>query len=161
TTDNQAFPAVAMDSAGDFVVTWQGAGEDAANYQIYAQRYSAAGVPQTAEFRVNTSMSSHRLTPTIAMDSTGAFVIAWQSLSAQDGSGTGIFAQRYDASAIPQGGEFLVNTYTTFNQTSPAIAMDGGGDFIIVWSSFGQDGNGTGIFAQRYSPAGVQNGNEF
>ena len=29
--------------------------------------------------------------------------------------------------------------------------MDLLGDFVIVWQSNGQDGNGTGVYGQRYS----------
>ena len=32
---------------------------------------------------------------------------------------------------------------------APAL---GGGDFVVVWSSQGQDGSSYGVFGQRYSP---------
>ncbi len=40
TTNNQAAPAVAMDSTGDFVVAWQSQGQDGSNYGVYAKRYA-------------------------------------------------------------------------------------------------------------------------
>ncbi len=44
------------------------------------------------------------------------------------------------AGLIPEGPEFQVNTYTTGDQESPDVAMDGAGNFIVVWQSYGQDG---------------------
>src|SRR5439155_334406 len=62
---------------------------------------------------------------------------------------------------VPRGGEFRVNTYTTGHQTAPAVATDAAGDFVVAWASDGQDGDGYGVYAQRYSAAGVPQGAEF
>ena len=53
TAANQEHPSVAMDAAGDFVVTWQIAGEDGSGYGIFAQQYNAAGAAQGSEFEIN------------------------------------------------------------------------------------------------------------
>jgi hypothetical protein len=67
------------------------------------------------------------------------------------------------ARALPlaAGTEFRVNTYTTNTQTFPAIAAGLDGDFAVVWASAAQDGDGFGIFGQRYTSAGVRVGTEF
>lgn len=160
TTDNQSYPTIAMDAAGDFVVAWQSNNQDGSGYGIYAQRYSAAGVPQGGEFRCNTVTFSHQTHPSAAMDATGDFVISWQSYS-QDGSQYGIYARRYNMAGVAQGNEFLVNTYTTGNQEGTSAAMDRAGDLVIAWESFGEDGSRFGIYAQRYNAAGVPQGGEF
>ncbi|MEH2165449.1 MAG: tandem-95 repeat protein, partial [Nostoc sp.] len=51
--------------------------------------------------------------------------------------------------------EFKVNTYTTNSQSNPTVAMDAGGDFVISWTSDGQDGSGNGIYAQLNTNSGV------
>ena len=43
-----------MDSAGDFVVTWESYGEDSSDFGVYAQAYSSSGAALGSEFRVNT-----------------------------------------------------------------------------------------------------------
>jgi len=57
-------------------------------------------------------------------------------------------------------GHFRVNTETTNDQSNPALAIDSSGNFIIAWSSYAQDGDSGGIFAQRfganYSPLGEE-----
>jgi len=97
------------------------------------------------------------------MDANGDFVIVWASLF-QDGSGGGIYAQRYgryDSAAKRVGVEFQVNTTTAGSQEWPSAAMDANGRFVIAWESEGQDGSGKVIFAQRYNSDGTTAGTEF
>jgi hypothetical protein len=158
TAFSQNFPAVAMDADGDFVVAWQSY-HDGSGVGIFAQRFDAAGVAQDGEFQVNTFTAGYQAYPTVAMDDAGAFVVAWDS-DDQDGDDDGIFAQRYDASGAPVGGELQVNTTTDSDQTTPSAAMDGDGDFVVAWKSLGQDGAGNGIFAQRFDSMGAPQGDE-
>ena len=102
------------------------------------------------------------------MDSAGNFVVVWSSAPdflttqpPQDGSGSGIFARRYDASGNPLSAEFQVNQYTTGSQYSPRIAMNPAGDFIVVWTSEHQDAQSSSIVARRYDNAGAPLGGEF
>ncbi|MBS0423307.1 MAG: putative Ig domain-containing protein [Proteobacteria bacterium] len=87
------------------------------------------------------------------------FVVSWES-SAQDGSFSGIYAQRYDASGTAVGGEFRVNTTTASDQLSSSITALSDGGFVVSWESSAQDGSFSGIYAQRYDANGdpVQNG---
>jgi phosphoheptose isomerase len=160
TNDWQGDPSIAMDSDGDFVIAWMSDGQDGSEDGIYAQRYNSSGVAQGSEFLVNTYTTNSQRFPSIAMDSDGDFVIAWQS-DGQDGSEAGIYAQRYNSSGVAQDTEFLVNTYTTSDQWFPSIAMDSDGDFVIAWTSYGQDGSEDGIYAQRYNNIGVAQDTEF
>src|SRR5687768_16258956 len=61
----------------------------------------------------------------------------------------------------PAGGELPVNGFPIGDQFAPAIASDADGDFVVVWQSNGQDGDDGGIYAQRYTRAGVPQGTEF
>src|SRR5204862_6963684 len=79
----------------------------------------------------------------------------------QEGSGSRISAQLYNADGAAQGSEFQVNTHTTNEQSFPTAAKDPAGDFVITWMSTGQDGSGVGIYAQRYNAAGMAQGVEF
>ena len=94
------------------------------------------------------------------MDADGDFVVAWESHD-QDGSSYGIYAQRYNAAGVAQGGEFRVNTFTTGNQGRPSVAMDADGDFVVAWDGQRRSATTHGIFAQRFDAAGVAQGNEF
>ena len=160
TTADQSLASVATDSSGNFVVVWTSDAQDGSGLGIFGQRYDASGAPVGSEFRVNTYTTDNQGRPSVAADSSGDFMVVWQS-AAQDGSGDGAFGQRYASSGAPLGPEFLVNTLTTGNQNNPAVAADAAGNFVVTWSSFGQDGSIDGIFGQRYDAAGAPLGPEF
>ena len=61
----------------------------------------------------------------------------------------------------PAGPEFQVNTQTVSAQRFPAAAAEDDGDFVIAWDSSSQDGSGYGVFARRFSSAGVSLATEF
>ena len=116
------------------------------------------GNPLGPEFRVNTYTANMQRLASAAAVPGGGFVVVWQS-AYQDGSTYGVFGQRYDGSGVALGPEFRVNTYTTGLQRTPAAAADGVGNFIVVWSGFGQDG--VGVLGQRYASTGAPLGAEF
>ncbi len=159
TANSQENPTVAMDASGDFVVTWMSAGQDGSSWGVYGQRYNSAGVVQGAEFKVNTFTTDSQRDPAIAMDADGDFVVTWTSQGQE--SHYGVYAQRYNAAGLAQGGEFRVNVYTNSIQRYSTVAMDQDGDFAVTWSSYGQDGSGYGIYARRYNAAGDAQGTEF
>lgn len=161
TTGDQSAPAVAMDGSGDYVVVWQSA--DASGLGIFGQRYSRYGVTEGSEFPVNSITAGDQSQPTVAIDSSGAFVVAWSS---SDGSGLGVYARRFDASGVAQGADFRINTYTTNDQQSPSVAMDANGNFVVGWQSTNQGrvspyGDVADIEAQRYDSTGTKVGSEF
>ncbi len=115
----------------------------------------AAQVP-AGLFQVNTYLPGRQSHPAVASDDQGAFVVAWQSDMAEDGSGLGIFARLFAADGQPLAGPFGVNTHTTGNQARPSVARSPDGTFIVIWDSDGaQDGDGKGIFAQRFDADGA------
>lgn len=160
TNNDQEFSTVAMDATGDFVITWSSNNQDGNGWGVYAQRYDSTGNPLGGEFRVNTTTQDNQEFSTVAMDAAGDFVITWSSRN-QDGNGWSIYARRYDSAGNPLGGEFQVNSTTEDNQEFSTVALDAAGNFVITWSSRNQDGNGWGIYAQRYDSAGVAQGGEF
>jgi hypothetical protein len=59
------------------------------------------------------------------------------------------------------GPEFQVNSFTPSFQGSPSVASDANGNFVVVWISAYQDGQGTGVFGQRHDAVGGRIGGEF
>ena len=59
------------------------------------------------------------------------------------------------------GSEFLINTYTADEQSKSAITALSGGDFIVVWHSNIQDGDGNGVYGQRFDSSNTKLGAEF
>jgi hypothetical protein len=109
---------------------------------------------------VNTYTTSFQGGPRMASDPAGNFVVVWRS-QGQDGSAEGVFGQRYDATGAAQGPEFQVNTYTTDVQTYPSVSVRADGEFVVMWDSYTQDGQGKGVFGQRFDAAGARQAGEF
>jgi len=160
TTNYQTGPAVASDASGRFVVVWSSLSQDGDSNGVFGQRYARTGEPLGPEFRVNTYTTDFQGIPAVASDSSGNFVVVWQSLG-QDGDSHGVFGQRYASIGAPLGPEFRVNTYTTEDQRHPTVASDSSGKFVVVWSSASQDGSNDGVFGQVFTSAGVPLGPEF
>jgi len=159
TTGNPVYPSVASDGAGNFVVVWNGQLLPAVP-TVFMRRFDANGQALSPETPVNPG-GLPAFTGHVAM-SDGGFVIVWASGSNNgDGDDAGVFARRYDAAGVLQGDTFPVNTYTTGVQNNPSLAMSSSGNFVVAWESRGQDGDLTGIFAQRFGSDGTPSGSEF
>ena len=160
TTGNQAMPSVSALSNGGYIVAWRSSGQDGSGTGIYGQRFDSFGTKVGAGFRLNTNTFLDQTHPRVAGLDNGGFVGAWNSDN-QDGDGYGIYAQRYLSNGAKTGLEFRANSETSSMQFGAAIAALTNSRSVIVWYSFGQDGSGFGVYAQRYAKTGAENGGEF
>ncbi|WP_290428436.1 cadherin domain-containing protein [Thermocoleostomius sinensis] len=147
TTGNQEDSDIATLADGRFIVTWTSRTHN--HSDVYTCLYSATGAALGPEILVNSTTTGDQRNSSVAVDAQGRFVVVWES-EGQDGSRSGIYAQIFAANGDKLGGEFRVNTYTTNDQKHPSVAIDADGDFVITWSSDGQDGNGWGVYARRF-----------
>jgi hypothetical protein len=151
---------------GTFLVVWQtdSTSADGSLGAVKGQRFAVSGAPIGSEFLVNTAAAGSQLNVRAAGLQSGGFVLTWETSDPlQDGSGTAVKAQLFDASGVKIGAEFLVNSQTYLNQQLPTVASLSDGGFIIAWqtSDPAQDGAGGAAKAQRFDSAGVKVGAEF
>lgn len=166
TAYDQRDPDVAYGSAGEFVIVWTSYESD--TYGGYAnvsgQRYDSAGNAAGGEFLVNTTARDFDGQPAVAMLPAGGFAVVWEGYPDAPAEASGVFGQRFNAAGVALGAEFLVNTHTTNTQRDPDIAVDGAGNFVVVWDSFSQDeapASDPGIFGQLFAANGDRQGVEF
>ena len=150
---NQTEPSVAMDAAGNFVVVWQGPqaiGD--ANEDIFAQRFEPNGQPVGGEFHVNNNPNGKQLHPKVAMSKTGAFVIVWENNAYwPQFDYFEILFQLYDSNGTP----IDANVANLLSQCRyPDVAMDGNGNFTIVWMQDDSQHNYNRIMARQYNANG-------
>ena len=151
TTDYQLYPTAAVAPNGDFIVTWDTDGIDGSGASIAMHRFDSTGAPLGNQMQVNSYTSGNQTLPSVAMDANGGFVVAWNSRYQLGTSAYyDIFGQLFDTSGAAVGNEFLVNTYTDDYQRIPAASMSDLDEFVVVWDSFGQDGDVSGIFGQDF-----------
>ena len=115
TAYDQSYPTVATLAEGGYVATWVSNGQDGSGNGIYAQGYDVGGNAVGSETRVNTTTVNNQGDPAVAALADGGYLVTWESLD-QDGSGWGIYAQRYGADGDAVGSETRVNTTTASHQ---------------------------------------------
>lgn len=144
-TEFESTPAaLAVDSGGAFTAAWESFEGDGSGFGVFTQRFAADGSPLSAmPLQVNTTTDREQSAPSIAADSDGNVLIVWQS-KGQDGDGFGIYGQWFDNAGTPVNGEFRINSTITGDQKAPAVAINGNGDAVVAWQSFGQDGDDWG-----------------
>lgn len=159
TTDGWQMDArVAALEGGGWVVTWS-SNPNLLGYDVYQQLYDASGNAVGSETLVNTTVSSGQLARAVTGLSDGGWLVIWTSDS-QDGDDNGVYMQRYSSNGTAQGVETRINTTTVGGQFDPSVAAFAGGGWIVTWTSYGQDGDGNGIYMQRYNASGVKVGTE-
>jgi hypothetical protein len=142
----QTSPVAVPDGAGGAVVAWvdvRDGGED-----VYAQRVSAAGVPQWAPNGVPLSTArGDQGTLDIVADGSGGAIVVWHDYRC----GSHLYAQHINANGalLWNPGGVLLSTDAGW-QLEPHCVADGLGGVIVLWTF---DGRG-GLYAQRLSAAG-------
>ena len=125
--------AIASDSSGNFTVAWQQFVSSA--YGIVARRFNSSGTALASAFTVAGSGVTN---PSLAMRTTGAFIVAWDN-------GTTVYAQRYTNTGSTTG-----SVITVGSGYHPAVAVDASGEFVVAYSQYG-----AGIAARRYNSSGT------
>jgi hypothetical protein len=145
-------PAVAADKLGNFVLAW--AQGTSADLDIYLQGFTAGGSTLSASpspVLVNTTTTGIQDAPSVSMNASGDFVVAWES----DVSTKEIQAQRYHLDSVAQsiatqGAELtVILAATSHQQFAPSVAVDYAGNFWTAWQDV--DTSGTGVSARWYN----------
>jgi hypothetical protein len=158
TTVTARNPDVSVAPAGAFVVAWDTLNLTGADKEVHARRFSSTGTPVDDQFKVNSYTTGDQSAPHVAA-STSTFVVVWASDGQPPDDSTGVFAQRYEGSGAPLGGEFHVNVYTTGFQDLADVSGRPDGSFVVVWrSGSDSDGDGDGIRGRTYDSAGAPTG---
>jgi hypothetical protein len=156
---NQRNPAIAALSDGRFVAVWvseqqrflDSAGDTAGTYgtasvDIYGRLFSAAGVPAGGEFLVSTN-SNLCSSPAVAAGANGNFIVVWAERGRTgDTNGWDIMGAPFNSAGVGNAAR-AINTTRFGDQYLPKISWDGM-DYLVVWTSLGQDGSREGVFGQ-------------
>lgn len=161
TTGQQSSVDVAVAPSGAFVVAWTSSQSDGDEdgYSVHARRFDASGAPLGDQFQVNTWTIDVQSQPSVAFDSSGGFLIAWNSFGSagSDSDDFSVQARLYGADGASLGDQFQVNTHTPGYQWLPSVASGPGGLLVATWtgrdSSPGSDTNGPSIQARRFRNA--------
>jgi hypothetical protein len=160
---DQISPSIAMNASnGNFVVVWSGDGTSAGDPSgIVGQQFTTTGIKTGGVFLVNTTTSGAQVTPSVAMNTSGRFVVAWNDPANAGDINARVY--NYTAGAVPvaQTAVFAANSTTAGSQVAPSAAISAAGNVVITWTADAQDGSGNGVYARHFNPAGVAFESEF
>jgi hypothetical protein len=149
---------VTMDSTGRFAVAWKSYDQDGSGYGIFGRLFDSNGDPVTNEFQVNTHTESDQISPSVSMDESGGFIIAWASFG-QDAGRDGIYGQKYNSNGQPLGVEFQINAPYFEYAIAPSVITAGQDRFITAWEARSPSTTGD-IIGQRFNSLGEPRGRE-
>ncbi|TFG94023.1 MAG: hypothetical protein E4H13_15440, partial [Calditrichales bacterium] len=156
----QQLPSIAAGGDGHFVAVWLDERESIPNaeisQQIYAQRLNATGTPLGSNFRIDAGGTVGWMSkPSVAVDDTGHFIIAWVAQTLNTGS-YDVYAQRFLANGTPNGDNFVVSTFKNKDEARfPSVAMNSAGEFAIAFEGVYQSDRHPDIFLQRFAADGT------
>jgi hypothetical protein len=158
-TGDQNSPKIAVDSAGNFIITYESQ-IDNNRFGIGAQRFNSQGEKTGTEIVVNSITANNQLRPAIAMNSSGKSVIAFETtnLSFDDSD---IFVRLINSNGVPQGTDIRVNQNQSLMDSDPTVAIDQNGNFLVAWMRGAQFSSNYNIYARRFDSNGTPLGNEF
>jgi hypothetical protein len=133
-TDNIDFdqysPIVAMNNTGNFIIVWHGA------EGFCAQRFSAIGIRNGSNFKINNHDLGSAHSPSIAMADNGTFVVVWISTVYPKAYTTqhGIFGQYFNIDNQQDGENFQVKEFSLIETYLYLfVGIDNSGNFVISW----------------------------
>ena len=135
--ETQGWQDIDADDFGNYVLVWED--NRNGNYDIYAQRYHKSGTKLGVNFRINDDAgAAYQHNPKVAVDGDGDFIVVWYD----NRSGLDlIMGQRFNASGVAQGTNFLISDNLTGNKcVFPDVACDYNGNFTVVWIDY-RNGN--------------------
>ena len=157
-TGHQQNPHAAANSDGGFVV-WQNATANSKGERVLVQRLNAdlggAGAPLVASQNLANINEVH---PRVALLPDGSGVVTWEAGAR---GATDVFVRFLDANGNFTSGITRANTFATGVQSDADVAVLPDGTVMVVWTSLGQDGDGEGVYGQRFTSRGVRDGAEF
>ncbi|WAT17712.1 cadherin-like domain-containing protein [Aurantiacibacter sp. MUD11] len=159
---NSHWSSITATSDGGYVVAWTEFGGDTSGYSIEVQRFDADGNSVGGVVQANTYESADQMYPQVVELEGGDVLVVWMS-NGQDGSGWGVYGQRFNADGTTDGGEFQINQATASTQYFPKVAALEGGGFVVTWGdvSGANDPSNYGVVARIYDADGAPAGDEF
>jgi hypothetical protein len=162
-------PAVAFLPSGEVLLAWTEERDDVSvdiflehrtviDKDVFAQKFTAAGVPEGAPVRLNTTAGLQSL-PKILVRPAGDALVVWQS----DGqttstTGDGIYGRMvHPATGLASGTEMKLSQ-TPGLAYNPAITVGLNGGFAIAWSA--ADASSQGVFVRLFSKTAAPQGAE-
>ena len=136
TAGDQEHAHVAVLADGGVAIVWQGGPQ---GYQHIFGGFLGTNnifLNTSGDVMINATTNYYQVNPAVAALANGNAVVVWGSFGQDNADGfQGVYGQIVGPAGQKVGGEFQVNTFTPFNQRTPAVAAFPNGNFVVAWVS--------------------------
>ncbi len=147
----QVNPVIAMAGNGNYVVAWED--DSSGTWDLGMRGFLANEAERFSQIFANATTVGEQISPDIAMDDTGRFVVVWED-DADLNSSYQIKARGFTPVGAELFSERTVNVISTGNQINPAVDMDSLGNWYPVWEDNGVSGSGYQMMSNAYNITG-------
>ena len=137
TGQNDLNPSISVLPEDRYAVVWESGPRSSSD--IFIRILDAQGQFLTEIQKVNSYHAGVQSDAATAALPSGDLLVVWAS-DGQDGSGEGIYGQRFSRTGAELGGEFRVSQTTSQNQSRPAVVAVGADQFVVAWVGESVDG---------------------
>ena len=154
--DNQLEPKLVTDGNFGAIITWQDR-RNSANYDIYAQRFTTAGIAWAIDGVAICTSNGDQALPKICSDAANGAYIVWGDDRA---ASSDIYIQKVNANGTTLSGTNGSSIISTAqNQTAPSITSDDSGGAIVCWTDYRNNVASADIYCQRLNNSGFADWN--
>lgn len=158
TASSNSLLHVAMADNGRFVVAWDVNNANGTR-SVMARAYNANATPATGAINVSAGVKNgENWIGDVAMDSAGNFAVLFESNGSHGPQPEDHLVQRYTAAGTAIGKAVTITSSSVGHVYRHSIAMDATGRFVVAWDQGA--GNGTSVFAQRFSSTAQKIGSQ-
>ena len=154
--NDQRNPRVAASDQG-YIIVWESKGLflDDGNWQVSARLLDTQGEPRGPEIRISDTETDCR-NADIAIDGQGRFVVVWL----EGKSGYHIKARTFDDTGVAEMASFRVDTVSPRSVTSPSVAIDDLGSYVIAWDGDPNKAADDDIHIRQFDPNSLPLGDQ-
>lgn len=148
TNQHAAQPSMAIDSSGNMVVAWEERDVNLSNY-LYVKRYNGSTWNLVGSTFLNTNAVSDAYSPSLALDSSGNMVVAWEEINGGSGS-FDIYVKRFDGTTWNLVGNTSLDVKASNNNSFPSLALDSSGKPVVAFEELDSGGVISNIYVKRF-----------
>jgi len=125
-------PSIAVNASGNVIVVWQDDSDGNGYYEIKMSGYTIDGTCLFSNYTVNSISYGQQVNPSVAMESTGKFVVVWQDYNNIDHE---IQMKGFDATGAEYFSQRAANSTSNGRQLNPDVDILSNNKFIVVWEN--------------------------
>jgi hypothetical protein len=147
----RAEPSVAIASDHSLFVTWHEFPTPSVPlHRVFARRFTPAGLPREEPFPVAPDSVGDQISPSVAVDASGSFVVVFESWTSLPVRTSTILARRFPTDGPALDAPFPISTLPAL-LVDPIVALNEEGDMAVSWLSHTGNTADSTIFVRRFT----------